>query len=93
MATTPSNRNFAKFRQLVSDSTKDFKRISESIIEIEKELRADGHTNIADMIRDLQEAEEVRLQLCAKWQISKQEATDNPDVDDKLDMATSFREL
>lgn len=77
MSTAPSY-DFIKFRSLVRDVTKDFKRISEGIVAIEKSLRQSGHTEVADLIVLLQADEEKRLKLAAKYQLSRQTATDNP---------------
>jgi len=73
------NYDFPKFRQLVSDVTKEFKRISQGMVTIEKQLRFGGHLKFADIVDRLQDYEKTKLELSAKLQIAKQEAIDNPD--------------
>ena len=63
--------------------TQEFKRISQAIIVIEKQLRFGGRTKLADIVVRLQDCEKTKLELSAKLQIAKQEAIDNPDSDDK----------
>lgn len=88
-----TNYNFIKFRKLVSGVTKDFKRISSGIIDVEKQLRFGGYSNIADLICLLQEEEERRLQICAKLQIAKQDASENPDLPEKWSSIVSLSEM
>jgi len=63
--------------------TKEFKRISNGIISIEKEMRSSGYSKLADIVSKLQEDEKIKLELSAKLQIAKQEAIDNPDLPEK----------
>lgn len=74
------NYNLSKFRQLVNDSTKDFKRISNEFIEVAKKFRLEGYENLGDLILSLQAEEDNRLHLCAKLQMAKLEAHGNPEI-------------
>ncbi|OTF83622.1 DNA repair REX1-B-like protein [Euroglyphus maynei] len=78
--TNQSNCNLTKFRQLVTDVTKDFKRISTGMIDVAKYFRHNERDDLAKLIMSLQEEEENRLQLSAKLQMAKKEATDNRDA-------------
>lgn len=91
IATAP-NYNFARFHKLVGSVTKDFKRISKGIINLEKELRFEGYNNAANLIDRLQGEEEVRLRLCAQLQIAKQDALDNPDLPEKWNDVALLKE-
>ncbi|RWS04441.1 fed tick salivary protein 6-like protein [Dinothrombium tinctorium] len=74
---TAPNYDFARFRRLVHDVTAEFKRISDSIIAIEKKLRLNADSAaIADIIHNLQEDEKLKLKLTAKMQLAKQEFVD-----------------
>jgi len=70
--------DFIRFRQLVHDLTKDFKRISDDVISIEKLLKTEcERENLAKCIRNIQDAEKIKLGLTAKLQMAKQGAADN----------------
>jgi len=70
---------FFKFSQIVSDVTEDFKRISLSIIEIEKNLRNELNDQVlSSMIRDIQNYEKDKLRLTAQMQIKMKEQNDSP---------------
>lgn len=69
---TEPNYDFPTFRKLVHDVTQDFKRISEGIIAVEKALRTDGHTTIADIIAAVQESEKKKLELTTHLQLARQ---------------------
>jgi len=71
------NYDFPKFRKLVNDVTQEFKRISQAMIAIEKQLRFGGHTKLADMVSKLQDYEKMKLELSAKLQIATKESIDN----------------
>lgn len=90
---TRTNYNFTKFQQLISSVTKDFKRISAGISEVENQLRKNGYPNIADLVNLLQKEEETRLQLCIKLQIAKQDVSDNPDITDKINSVDALSEM
>ncbi|KAJ6224122.1 hypothetical protein RDWZM_002667 [Blomia tropicalis] len=92
LASSP-NYDFAKFRELVSEVTKDFKRISSDIITIQKQFHSDGYTLLANMIDSLQDEEENRLKLCAKLQIAKQDAIDNPHIPEKWNDVAVLKEI
>lgn len=92
LASSP-NYDFAKFRELVSEVTKDFKRISSDIITIQKQFHSDGYTLLANMIDSLQDEEENRLKLCAKLQIAKQDAIDNPHIPEKWNDVAVLKEM
>ena len=77
---------------MVGDVTKDFKRISTGIIAVEKQFRFEGFNSIANLVALLQEEEESRLQLCAKLQIAKQDAIDNPDIPEKWNDVAMLKE-
>ncbi|KAH9387627.1 hypothetical protein TYRP_008818, partial [Tyrophagus putrescentiae] len=89
---TAPDYNFARFRKLVCSVTKDFKRISKGIISLERELRSEGHDDLANLIERLQGEEEVRLRLCAQLQIAKQDAIDNPDCPQKWNDVALLKE-
>lgn len=72
--------------------TKDFKRISKGIINLEKELRFEGYNTVANLIDRLQSEEETRLRLCAQLQIAKQDALDNPDLPEKWNDVALLKE-
>jgi len=79
--------DFIKFRQLVKDVTEEFKRISEGIITIERQLRIDlGFTNLADYVSELQENEQQKLELTAKLQLV------NQDMKEKLNSGSLWDE-
>jgi len=79
--------DFIKFRQLVKDVTQEFKRISEGIITIERQLRIDlGFTNLADYLAELQENEQQKLELTAKLQLV------NQDMKEKLNSGSLWDE-
>ncbi|XP_027203702.2 uncharacterized protein LOC113797509 [Dermatophagoides pteronyssinus] len=80
--TNTTNFNPTKFRQLVTDVTKDFKRISNDMIDLSGYFRREGHQSLSLLVRQLQEEEENRLQLSAKLQMAKQEANDYNQNDD-----------
>ena len=92
LASSP-NYDFAKFRELVSEVTKDFKRISSDIITIQKQFHSEGYTLLANMIDSLQDEEENRLKLCAKLQIAKQDAIDNPHIPEKWNDVAVLKEM
>lgn len=69
---TGPNYDFPTFRKLVHEVTQDFKRISEGIIAIEKALRTDGHTSVADIMATIQESEKKKLELTAHLQLARQ---------------------
>lgn len=70
---------FLRFQQLVHEVTQEFKRISEGIIAIEKQLRAGGHTKVSNFIKAIQEEEKNKLQLTAGLQLAKQGLNSHPD--------------
>ncbi|XP_054162293.1 required for excision 1-B domain-containing protein-like [Oppia nitens] len=86
------NYNFSKFRQLVNNITQEFKRISNSIIAIEKQLRFKGVFKIADIVTKLQDLEKTKLELSAKLQIAKQEVIDNTNSLDKRDLIVDIKQ-
>ncbi|XP_076045131.1 required for excision 1-B domain-containing protein-like [Oratosquilla oratoria] len=71
------NYEFPKFRKLVHDVTEEFKRISEGIISIEKELRTSGNVAVADIVAHIQEYEKRKLELTAHLQLAKQMLQEN----------------
>jgi len=86
------NYDFSKFRQLVNDVTQEFKRISQAMIAIEKQLRFGGHTELADIVSKLQDYEKIKLELSAKLQIIKKEAIDYPDEPHKQDEVVAIKQ-
>lgn len=92
MSTAP-NYDFNKFKHLVHDVTQDFKRISNSIISIEKKLRLTKDTVIlADLVNQLQDSEKTKLELTAKLQLAKQETFENPDDESKWSSISKIKE-
>lgn len=87
------NCNLSKFRQLVNDSTKDFKRITNGFLEIAKKFRTIGFDHLADSVLSLQKAEENRLQLSAKLQLAKQDAFDNPEILTSWNKVAQIKEM
>lgn len=72
---------------MVNDLTKDFIRISESIIKIEKNLRNEfNDQNLSAMIRIIQNHEQNKLKLTAQLQIKMKEQMDAPcdEIDDDI---------
>lgn len=92
MASAP-NYNVIKFRHLVTDVTKDFKRISKGILGLEKQFRFEGFELIADLIKNLQQEEENRLLLCSKLQLTKLDAIDNPHIPEKWNDVAVLKEM
>lgn len=88
-----SNCNPTKFRQLVTDATKDFKRITNGMIDVSKYFRHVGHDYLATLIMSLQDEEENRLQLSAKLRMAKQEASDNSDQPNFWNKVAHLKEL
>lgn len=73
-------KGFHDFQQLVLDVTQEFKRISLSIIELEKKFRNQLQAeSIADLVRNLQDQEKEKLHLTARLQMKMKELQDSPD--------------
>jgi len=88
---TAPNYDFSQFRQLVHDVTQEFKRISNGIILIEKEIRCD-YPKLSDLISKLQLEEKNKSEFSAKLQLAKQEAIDNPNVVEKWEHVAQLKE-
>ena len=86
------NYEFPKFRKLVNDVTQEFKRISHAMIGIEKQLRCGGHSKLADIVSKLQDYEKTKLEMCAKMQIAKKDAIDNPDEPEMWDEVVAIKQ-
>ncbi|CAL4133284.1 unnamed protein product, partial [Meganyctiphanes norvegica] len=71
LATGPQY-DFSAFRAAVHHATVDFKRISESIIDVEKNLRENDHTAAADLIKAIQDSEKKKLEFTAHLQLARQ---------------------
>ncbi|XP_065834832.1 required for excision 1-B domain-containing protein-like [Oscarella lobularis] len=73
---TSQPRDFVTYRQLVNDVTQEFNKISRQIRAAETELTKSGQSDIALLVRNLQEEEKRKLELTARSHIAKQEAAD-----------------
>ncbi|XP_038048462.1 required for excision 1-B domain-containing protein-like [Patiria miniata] len=76
---TSPDYDFPVFRQVVHDCTEEFSRVSKRVIGIEEQFREALHkTEIARLIRDVQENEQSKLELTGLLQIAKQRLQDDP---------------
>ena len=60
---TSQPRDFVTYRQLVNDVTQEFNKISRQIRVAETELTKSGQSDIAQLVRNLQEEEKRKLEL------------------------------
>lgn len=79
-------KGFQEFQKLVLEVTQDFKRISLSIIDLEKQLRDQlDAAELADLVRLLQDHEKEKLHLTAELQMKMKKLQDSPDERHVLD--------
>eukprot|EP01004_Peranema_trichophorum_P011088 NODE_9947_length_552_cov_32.801865_g9305_i0.p1 GENE.NODE_9947_length_552_cov_32.801865_g9305_i0~~NODE_9947_length_552_cov_32.801865_g9305_i0.p1 ORF type:complete len:162 (-),score=21.97 NODE_9947_length_552_cov_32.801865_g9305_i0:14-499(-) len=62
-----NTRNLHAFREICNDCTLKFQQCSASIVEVENELKSAGHIEYANLIRQLQEKEKIKLQLSVQF--------------------------
>ena len=72
--------------------TQEFKRISQAMIAIEKQLRFGGHSKLADIVSKLQDLEKTKLELSARFQIITKEVIDNPGKPEKKDEVVAIKQ-
>lgn len=96
LQSSSDQKAFLKFSQIVENLTQDFKRISQDIIKIEKDLRETFNANqLSSWIREVQNYEMTKLQLTAQLQIKKKEQKDSPcdEIDDTISSLNQRYEL
>ncbi|KAL7638340.1 UNVERIFIED_CONTAM: hypothetical protein RMT77_010910 [Armadillidium vulgare] len=83
--------DFVAYREVVSNVTSEFKRISEEIINIEKNLRDAKVIDIADIILAIQDCEKRKLQLTVEHHLSRQMVADSDGSDIEKNVEKDLR--